>query len=298
MSTWVVQVVVVGLFALTCGALAAAWMRGRLGVAAVALFVVALVAWVVAFAAIAGRSAMRTASRPATRTARRCTTSPRRAFLAPPLLIALLALAMPRRAATGGGSGERGRMAAVASSFKLPDLGEGLTEGEVARWLVAEGQEIAEDDPLVEIQTDKATVEIPLAVRRHRAQDPRSRGRDRTRRHRARAHRRARRGNAEQGPLEASAASAQARVRKQQSVARNGWRAASERVQATPVVRRIAQELGVDLAGVTGSGPGGRIVEDDVRSAAAGVDGRRELLRGVRRVIAEHMARAHARCRP
>ena len=49
----------------------------------------------------------------------------------------------------------------MAYDFKLPDLGEGLTEGEVARWLVAEGQEIAEDDPLVEIQTDKATVEIP-----------------------------------------------------------------------------------------------------------------------------------------
>src|SRR5262249_31690024 len=49
----------------------------------------------------------------------------------------------------------------VAYEFKLPDLGEGLTEGEVARWLVAEGDEIAEDDPLVEIQTDKTTVEIP-----------------------------------------------------------------------------------------------------------------------------------------
>ena len=49
----------------------------------------------------------------------------------------------------------------MAYEFKLPDLGEGLTEGEVARWLVAEGQEIAEDDPLVEIQTDKTTVEIP-----------------------------------------------------------------------------------------------------------------------------------------
>src|SRR5438034_6830498 len=49
----------------------------------------------------------------------------------------------------------------VAYEFKLPDLGEGLTEGEIARWLVAEGQEIAEDDPLVEIQTDKTTVEIP-----------------------------------------------------------------------------------------------------------------------------------------
>ena len=46
----------------------------------------------------------------------------------------------------------------MAYEFKLPDLGEGLTEGEVARWLVSEGQEVAEDDPLVEIQTDKATV--------------------------------------------------------------------------------------------------------------------------------------------
>src|SRR2546423_6804890 len=49
----------------------------------------------------------------------------------------------------------------VAYEFKLPDLGEGLTEGEIARWLVAEGEEIGEDDPLVEIQTDKTTVEIP-----------------------------------------------------------------------------------------------------------------------------------------
>src|SRR5215470_7718515 len=49
----------------------------------------------------------------------------------------------------------------MAYEFKLPDLGEGLTEGEVARWLVGEGDEIAEDDPLVEIQTDKTTVEIP-----------------------------------------------------------------------------------------------------------------------------------------
>src|SRR5881409_3264057 len=45
--------------------------------------------------------------------------------------------------------------------FKLPDLGEGLTEGEIAKWLVAEGDEIAEDAPLVEIQTDKTIVEIP-----------------------------------------------------------------------------------------------------------------------------------------
>src|SRR5262245_66538889 len=49
----------------------------------------------------------------------------------------------------------------MAYEFKLPDLGEGLTEGEIARWRGSEGQEVAEDDPLVEIQTDKTTVEIP-----------------------------------------------------------------------------------------------------------------------------------------
>jgi pyruvate dehydrogenase E2 component (dihydrolipoamide acetyltransferase) len=71
-------------------------------------------------------------------------------------------------------------------------------------------------------------------------------------------------------------------------------------VQATPVVRRIAQELGVELADIAGSGPGGRITEDDVRSAASGEtsEGRREPLRGVRRVIAEHMARAHREVPP
>ena len=64
----------------------------------------------------------------------------------------------------------------MAYEFKLPDLGEGLTEGEIARWLVTEGQEIAEDDPLVEIQTDKTTVEIrrPPAARSRGSSPPRA----------------------------------------------------------------------------------------------------------------------------
>ncbi|HEV3471813.1 MAG TPA: biotin/lipoyl-containing protein, partial [Actinomycetota bacterium] len=45
--------------------------------------------------------------------------------------------------------------------FKLPDLGEGVTEAEVDKWLVKEGDTIAEDDPLVELITDKATAEVP-----------------------------------------------------------------------------------------------------------------------------------------
>ena len=94
MSTWVVQVVVVALFALTCGALAAAWMRGRLGVAAIVLFVVALAVWIGAFGAIAAE--VGDANGFATCDAD-CSTVhyvASVAFLAPPLLIALAALAM------------------------------------------------------------------------------------------------------------------------------------------------------------------------------------------------------------
>ncbi|MGH3126342.1 MAG: dihydrolipoamide acetyltransferase family protein [Gaiellaceae bacterium] len=188
----------------------------------------------------------------------------------------------------------------MASSFKLPDLGEGLTEGEIARWLVAEGQEIAEDDPLVEIQTDKATVEIPspyagtvlrilvaegeiapvgtqLVVIGEPGEEPTD------------------------DLLQASGAPNGAETEASDTLLQGpDRRAASGRTQATPVVRRIAQELGVDLASVTGTGPGGRITEDDVRASASGAaaEGRREPLRGVRRVIAEHMARAHREVPP
>jgi pyruvate/2-oxoglutarate dehydrogenase complex dihydrolipoamide acyltransferase (E2) component len=75
----------------------------------------------------------------------------------------------------------------------------------------------------------------------------------------------------------------------------------TERVRATPLVRRIAAELGVDLTGLQGTGPQGRITEDDVRAVRAPPDegeGRREPLRGVRRLIAEHMARAHREVPP
>src|SRR5512136_3240862 len=49
----------------------------------------------------------------------------------------------------------------MAFEFKFPDIGEGLTEGEIVRWLVKEGDEIKEGQPLVEVETDKALAEIP-----------------------------------------------------------------------------------------------------------------------------------------
>ena len=166
--------------------------------------------------------------------------------------------------------------AAVAYEFKLPDLGEGLTEGEVARWLVSEGDEVAEDQPLVEIQTDKTTVEIPSPAAGKVAQIL-----------------------VEEGKVVpvgtilvvigedgAAPIANEPEPRKE----------TPKKVRATPLVRRLAQELGVDLESLSGRGPQGRITEQDVRGAAEGVEpgeGRREPLRGVRRLIAEHMARAH-----
>ena len=52
----------------------------------------------------------------------------------------------------------------MAHAFTLPDLGEGLSEGEIARWLVREGEAVNENEPIVEIQTDKATVEVGAPV--------------------------------------------------------------------------------------------------------------------------------------
>ena len=183
----------------------------------------------------------------------------------------------------------------MAYEFKLPDLGEGLTEGEIARWLVTEGQEIAEDDPLVEIQTDKTTVEIPSpaagVVARILAQEgdvvPV--------------------GNvivvigADDG-AEAIVGAAEAQAASKPSDTVSRARPPADRVRVTPLVRRLAHELGVDLAGVSPSGPGGRVTETDVRAAAGGAgdtaslapSGRREPLRGVRRLIAEHMTKAQS----
>ena len=155
----------------------------------------------------------------------------------------------------------------MAYEFKLPDLGEGVRDGEIARWLVEVGQEIAEDDPLVEIQTDKTTVEIPSPAAGEVAQIL-----------------------VEEGEL--------VPVGTPLVLIGSGTATAGApeptRLQVTPLVRRIAGELGVDLESVKGSGPGGRITEEDVRAAAVPREGeRREPLRGVRRQIAEHLARSH-----
>ena len=187
----------------------------------------------------------------------------------------------------------------MAYEFKLPDLGEGLTEGEIARWLVSEGDEVGEDQPLVEIQTDKTTVEIPSpaagTVARILVEEGNTVpvgtllvviGGDATR--------------SEEQPRAEPAPQRDA-ARSAVFADEAGGRRPEGRVRATPLVRRLAEELGVELEALSGTGPQGRVTEDDVRRAAARErgagepppEGRREPLRGVRRVIAEHLARSH-----
>src|SRR5205085_4730549 len=179
----------------------------------------------------------------------------------------------------------------MAYELKLPDLGEGLTEGEVARWLVSEGQEVAEDDPLVEVQTDKTTVEIPSPAGGKVARILVAEG--------------------DVVPVgtvlvvigedgAAPAADEQTRAEPTASVTataegQSQGRGQTGRVRATPLVRRMAEELGIDLSSVEATGPQGRVTEEDVRRAATSEglspghdqEGRREPLRGVRRLVAE-----------
>jgi 2-oxoisovalerate dehydrogenase E2 component (dihydrolipoyl transacylase) len=159
----------------------------------------------------------------------------------------------------------------MAYELKLPDLGEGLTEGEIARWLVSEGEEVAEDDPLVEIQTDKTTVEIPSPAAGKVTQILVEEGKV-----------------VPVGTVLVVIGGDGVSPRKAEGPA-----AATGKARVTPLVRKIAQELGVDVDSLTGTGPQARITEEDVRAAAGPREGRRERLRGVRRLIAEHMARAH-----
>ena len=174
----------------------------------------------------------------------------------------------------------------MAYEFKLPDLGEGLTEGEVARWLVEVGQEIAEDDPLVEIATDKTTVEIPSPAAGIVSSILVAAGEvvpvgtvlvviggdD---------------GSSNSLLLEEKVPAETTKTEPSNRLLQG------EKVRATPLIRRLAGELGVDLAAVTGSGPQGRITEQDVRAAASPSEGRRESLHGVRRQMFEHLTRAH-----
>jgi len=211
----------------------------------------------------------------------------------------------------------------MSYEFRLPDIGEGVAEGEVVRWFVQEGETVQEDAPLVSVLTDKANVEIPspkagkvLKLYAQVGEKVKVGGLLVT--------------------IDAGGATAPSTPKSASSpVAGGGPASPASRpvappapppapgiIPASPYVRRLAAERGIDLASVRGSGPGGRVTEADLRAsgpATAAVAGstpparsaapalavpsppagapladvaERVPIRGIRRTIAEHMTEA------
>ncbi|QSQ15972.1 dihydrolipoamide acetyltransferase family protein [Myxococcus landrumensis] len=199
--------------------------------------------------------------------------------------------------------------------FKLPDLGEGVMEGELVKWHVKSGDVVKEDQVLAEVMTDKATVTVPSPKAGRVVQTHGKEG-DMAKVHQllvtleiegaapAQAAGHGAPAPAAQAPVAASAPAATAA------------QAQATKVLATPVTRRMAREHGLDLATIAGSGPQGRVTKADVLAALEGGDSKnvvaapaaqarpavpalstgrsdeRVPLRGLRKKIAEKMVRS------
>jgi len=156
----------------------------------------------------------------------------------------------------------------VAHRFLLPDIGEGLEEAEVVEWLVAVGDLVTRDQPLVEVLTDKASSELPSPVagtvlRLGAAEGERIQvgevlieiddGSD----------------GSQDAPRPAKTPdTTEAHTTEAPAGSQLAAVPLRGRVKASPATRRLALEVGVDLTTLRGSGPGGRISTDDVRAAA------------------------------
>ncbi len=158
----------------------------------------------------------------------------------------------------------------MAFVFNFPDVGEGIHEGRVVEWLVAEGDVVAEDQALVKVETDKAVVELPspysgTVLRLHAAADSEIFVGDPL----------VTIGEAgEELPEDlapaAEAAPATAPAPPPADVEAPTPAVVARRPLATPRTRALARKLGVDLQSVQGSGSGGRITDEDVERAADG----------------------------
>ena len=153
--------------------------------------------------------------------------------------------------------------------FNFPDVGEGIHEGRVVEWLVAEGDVVAEDQPLLKVETDKAVVELPspyagTVLRLHAAADATIFVDEPL----------VTIGEAGEVPPEEAAPAATAEPAPgavpSAPAASPTPQAKARRPLATPRTRAMARKLGVDLQSVVGSGSGGRITDEDVQRAAEG----------------------------
>jgi len=165
----------------------------------------------------------------------------------------------------------------MAVEFRLPDLGEGMTEGELVRWLIKPGDRVTLDQAIAEVQTDKAVVELPAPVPGTILSLDVEEGRVVPVGTRLLTIEDAAQDSVPTIPRSGEDAAVAAAESAGASAAADGggrWRAVSvapqRRALATPAVRRLARELGVDTNTIVGSGPAGRVLAEDVRAAATG----------------------------
>ncbi len=148
--------------------------------------------------------------------------------------------------------------------FKLPDIGEGVHEGEITKWFVKDGDAVKENDPLVEVMTDKVTVQIPSPVTGKILERRGKEGEIVTVGTTIVVFEAAGEATAAAAAMPAAAPPAPAPPK---ATAPPAPPPGGEAL-AAPAVRRLARELGVSLAAVRGTGPSGRITEADVRGAS------------------------------
>ncbi len=190
----------------------------------------------------------------------------------------------------------------------MPDIGEGVAEGEILKWMVKEGEQVKEDQPLVEVMTDKVNVLIPA---------PRS---GKVSKILVKEGELAKVGqtiividDGGSGPAPAAVTPSAPSLMQAAQVQQAPSTRPVPGVLATPATRRLARELGVEISSVKGSGPQGRVTDDDLRRATAGPRSttgpatlqtpgppkqatKEELvpLRGIRKTIAERMVKSRA----
>ncbi|MBD0293169.1 MAG: 2-oxo acid dehydrogenase subunit E2 [Jiangellaceae bacterium] len=190
-------------------------------------------------------------------------------------------------------------------TFVLPDLGEGLTEAEILAWRVGEGDDVAADDVVVEVETAKAAVEVPapyagrvlelhaqvgdvvavgqplLTVGSPTGPDNESSSLRAT----------YRQPDGDSGAVLVGYGTGHAPARRRPATSRR----MAPRV-ISPVVRKLARDRGLDVAALTGSGPSGVVLRRDVEAAASPAEPRadevRIPLRGVQRAMAEKLVRS------
>jgi 2-oxoisovalerate dehydrogenase E2 component (dihydrolipoyl transacylase) len=201
-------------------------------------------------------------------------------------------------------TGEVGKAGKVIEDFILPDIGEGIIECEVVDWLVALGDDILEDQPVCDVMTDKALVQIPSKFTGKVVRLYHQKGEIAT------VHQPLFAievdGVASASPAAATAAPAEAQVAAAQAPVTNG------KAVASPAVRRLAREQGINIAEVVGSGKKGRVYKDDIVSHKVGASApakpavaaalpvvassstsggtRTESIRGIKAVMAKAMA--------